>query len=376
VNIPIARARKAACNFSTYGDFRGIEPFGTGHINASFAFTMDQGGKEVRYFLQCINTYVFRDPEGLMRNIVRVTRHIRDKLIAEGRIDSSRRVLTVVPALDGAPIWRDEEGGFWRCYVFIEGAHSSDLMDSPDRARALGTAVGRFQSLLSDLPGPRLVETIPAFHDARKRYAAFERSIAEDSAARAASVKKEIDFFRKNRIGFDRIVAALESGAIPERITHNDTKMNNLLLDDETGEAICLIDLDTVMPGSSVYDFGDLARTVPVSATEDDPTPSRMELVLPIYKSLVEGYAEGATTLLTQAERDLLPWGARIITMLIGIRFLTDYLEGDIYYHVLHTSQNLDRCRTQIALIESFDRNWTAVLEITGAAFKGKAAVP
>ena len=229
--------------------------------------------------------------------------------------------------------------------------------------------------------GPRLAETIPGFHDARARYAAFERAVAEDRAGRARAVAREIDFFRENREGFDRIVAALESGEIPERITHNDTKISNLLVDDASGEAICVIDLDTVMPGSSVYDFGDLARTVPASTAEDDPDPSRMHLVLPMYEALVRGYAEGTSSgggssrgasFLTPAEIGLLPAGARILTMLMGIRFLTDHLDGDVYYRVARESHNLDRSRTQIALIRSMDANRGLMLAATEAAFPGK----
>lgn len=375
MNEILDRARQAASSFAVYGDFAGIEAYGTGHINATFRFTMDQGGRTVRYLLQRINTSIFRDPEGLMDNVVRVTEHLRRRLAAEGRTELSRRALTVVPTREGRPLWRDEAGGAWRCYLFIEKASASDLMNSPEKARYLGEASGRFLCLLSDMPGPRLVESIPNFHNPRLRYAAFEKALSGDPRGRASSVRPEIAFMRENREGFDRILAALESGAVPERTTHNDTKISNLLLDDATAEAICMIDLDTVMPGSSAYDFGDLARTVPTSAAEDDPDNSSMSLVMPMYEALAQGFARGTAdkgrSFLTPAERELLPWGARIVTLLMAIRFLTDYLCGDVYYHVARESHNLDRCRSQIALIRSMDARWTEVLSVTKAAFAG-----
>ena len=377
----LGRAGEAARHFAVFGDFASVETHGTGHINRTFVFTMDQGGRPVRYLLQMLNTFAFREPVPLMDNIVRVTEHLRRRLAAEDvlappRHALSRRVLTVLPSRDGKPYHFDPEGGFWRCYLFIEGAGTTDLMDSPVKAFALAEAAGRFQYLLSDLPGPRLAETIPGFHDARRRYSAFERALAGDSARRAGQVSPEIEFFKANREGFDRIVTAIESSTVPERICHNDTKISNLLLDDETGEAICVIDLDTVMPGSSAYDFGDLARTAASTTAEDDPDPRNMALSLPMYEALARGFArgtrtagEGSGSYLTPAERELLPWGARILTMLMGIRFLTDHLEGDVYYHVTREGHNIDRSRTQIALIRSMDVNWKAMQVATQAAF-------
>ena len=368
----LARARAAAGHFAVYGDFVAIEAFGAGHINRSFALTLDQAGRRLRYLLQEINTGVFRNPEAVMRNVVRVTRHIKARLEAEGKDLVSRRVLSVVPSRDGPPWVRDDAGGFWRCYLFIEGARGHEVADSPASAYSLGEAIGAFQSLLADLPPPRLEETIPGFHDARRRYAAFEQAVEGDTAGRAGGAAAEIGFFRRNREGVDRILAALESGAIPERITHNDTKMNNLLLDEATGEVICVIDLDTVMPGASAYDFGDLARTVPATAAEDDPDPQRMGLSLPLFEALARGYAAGTGgghSFLTPAERELLPWGARIITTIQGVRFLTDWLEGDRYYQVQRPDHNLHRCQTQIALVRSMERQWGAMLAATEAAF-------
>lgn len=384
------RARAAALNFALPGDLIEVAAHGTGHINATFVVTMDQAGTHVRYLLQLLNTHVFREPTLLMDNVVRVTEHLRRRMAADGIRGLSRRTLTVVRSLDGSPFWRDggrgEGDGFWRCYLFIEGAHYSDLMDSTHKAFALGAASGRFLEQVSDLPGPRLAETIPNFHNARTRYAAFEKAVAEDQVGRVASVAREIAFFRENLEGFDRIVAALASGEAPERITHNDTKISNLLVDDETGEAICVIDLDTVMPGSTAYDFGDLVRTVPISTSEDDPEPGRMVLVPEMFAALSRGFASGTMvperaaepkadpqaagrSFLTEREIELLPVGARVITMLMGIRFLTDFLDGDRYYKVARDSHNLDRCRTQIALVRSMDSQASMMRETTLSAF-------
>jgi Ser/Thr protein kinase RdoA (MazF antagonist) len=373
----LERARSAAPRFALYGDFEGIGAYGSGHINRTFVLSMDQGGSRLRYILQLLNTFAFREPRGLMDNIVRVTEHLRRRLAAEGVRDLSRRSLTVLPTRAGESFHVDAEGGFWRCYLFIEGASSSDLMDSPDKAFVLGEAAGRFQYLLSDLPGPRLAETIPGFHDSRRRYAAFERAVAADSRGRARLAGPEIEFFRAQRRGFDKSGAALESGAIPERIAHNDTKISNLLLDDRTGEAICVIDLDTVMPGSSTYDFGDLARTVAATAAEDDPEPGNMAFAMDMYEALARGFARGTGAggsgeYLTEEEKELLPDSARILTMLMGIRFLTDFLEGDPYYSIAREGHNLDRSRTQVALIRSMDEQWEEMREATAAAFSRK----
>jgi len=392
----LALAAEAARLLAIEGEPVSIEPFGEGHINASYVLATEWGGARARYFLQRINAFVFKDPEALMDNVRRVTEHLRAKLAAEGAPEPGRRALALVPARDGRPFARDSEGGWWRAYRFIEGAVSGGGLvagrlagggsaanreaaaaDREAAARVLGAAVGRFQRLLADLPGPRLAETIPRFHDARSRWAAFERAIAEDRAGRAASVGPEIDFFRARREGLDRIVAALESGAVPERITHNDAKADNLLVDRRTGEVLCLVDLDTVMPGAAAYDFGDLARTVPASAAEDERDPRLVGFDLGAYEALAGGYAEGTGaregrggSFLTQAERELLPWGARIVTTVQGIRFLSDYLEGDVYYRVERPDHNLRRTRAQMALVAAMEREWDAMRAAAEAAFE------
>jgi len=246
-----------------------------------------------------------------MSNILRVAAHLAAAYRVSDLAEPERRSRSLVRTGTGTYWWRDEEGGFWRAYRFIEGCHSIELADAPAKAFSLGEAVGRFQT--------RLAVTIPAFHDSRSRYAAFEAAVEGDRVGRVASAAKEIAWFRAHHEGLDCILAALESGEIPERISHNDAKMANLLLDDRSDEAICLVDLDTVMPGSQLYDFGDLVRTVTASVEEDSDRPEANVLRRELFEALVRGYARGAAGLLTAAERRLLPEGGRVITLIMGL---------------------------------------------------------
>lgn len=372
------RARRAFAEFELGTIRQGPEAFGNGHLNRTYVVSSGPAPAPRRYLLQILNTFAFREPFGLMDNIVRVTEHIARRLAAEGLspAEIARRAPAVHRSRAGTPYFIDEEGGFWRVFDFVENATVSEVCATPAMAFTLGAAAGRFQNLVSDLPGPRLVETIPGFHNARKRYAALERAIGRDSMGRRALVQREIDFYAAREKGFDILVSALESGLVPERITHNDTKMNNLLLDRDTGEAICIVDMDTVMPGTSVYDFGDLARTAASSTAEDDPDPGRMEFVPAMYEAIARGYARGslepgkAGSFLTPEEQSLVPESGRILAMLMGVRFLTDFLEGDQYYHIDHPTHNLDRTRTQAALIASMEKHRDWMIRTTEAAFR------
>lgn len=297
-----------------------------------------------------MNGHVFNDPIGLMENIQRVTTHLAQQL--NGQSDCDRRVLTLVPT-HGGRMWHvDANHAFWRVYRFIDGASTYDAVQSPEQAFQAARAFGRFQQMLASMPAPRLHETIPDFHNTPKRFAALERAIADDIAHRAASARLEIDFALARR----SIVSALIDANLPERVTHNDTKFNNVLLDDVTGEGICVIDLDTVMPGLAAYDFGDMVRTTTSSAKEDEQDLSRVFMEFPLYEALVRGYLESAGDFLTKAERNLLAFSGKLITFEIGIRFLTDYLAGDTYFKIHRDGQNLDRCRTQFKLVESIER--------------------
>ncbi len=364
----LAAAREAAGLFELGGRPAGLAAYGDGHINESYALSVEGPGAPARrLLLQRINQAVFRDPEALMGNLLRVTRHIRAKLEEDGHPEPERRCLSLVPARDGRAFARDAEGGYWRAYRFIEDSRSSPAASHPAAARGLGAAVGSFQAMLADLPGPRLAETIPRFHDASARFAAFEEAAAEDRAGRAASVRREIAFFEERGEGLGRIAGALASGSLRERITHNDAKADNLLVDAATGEPLCLVDLDTVMPGAAAYDFGDLARTV--SATSPEDRAEGMGLELGLFAALAEGYASEAASFLSGPERESLPWGARIIAVEQGLRFLADHLDGDPYYRIARPGQNLDRARASIELARALEAQWDAMRGAVEAAF-------
>ena len=350
--------------FALYGDFETASPYGTGHINSTFMSRWNQSGTRIRYLHQRINEKVFFHPGQVMENIERVTRHITGKLKELKVPDASRRTLTVVPSRDGKPYVRDAEGGWWRTYLFIEGTHTLELAQSPKEASFLGSTIGRFQKQLSDLPSPRLHETIVNFHNMEWRYERFYDALAKDAFNRAREVPAEISFMKDNEERGAVLIRALRSGLIPERICHNDTKMNNILIDDSTDEGLCVGDLDTVMPGTSLFDVGDLIRTVTTRAEEDETDLAKVEFDLDYLKSLLAGYLAEATGFLTESEKDLLLECGRCITQIMGIRFLTDYLEGDHYYRIARPSHNIDRCRNQIALMKSMDSKWDRAMEI------------
>lgn len=296
-----------------------------------------------------MNGHVFRNPIALMENIQRVTAHLAHQL--NGQSDCDRRVLTLIPAHDGRAWYADPTQSYWRVYRFIERSASYDAVQSPQQAFQAAQAFGRFQQMLASLPAPRLHETIPDFHNTPKRFAALEAAIADDVAHRAASARREIDFALAHR----DIVAVLVEANLPERVTHNDTKFNNVLLDDVTGEGICVIDLDTVMPGLAAYDFGDMVRTTTSSTPEDEQDLSKVSMEFPLYDALVRGYLESAGDFLTGPEKQHLAFSGKLITFEIGIRFLTDYLAGDTYFKIHRDGHNLDRCRTQFKLVESIE---------------------
>ena len=342
--------RAIACQFLIYGEFRHAEPWGTGHINDTYAVVFDQGGTPVRYILQRINQKVFQNPPALMENIHRVTTHLGAKLA--GKPDFSRRALTLIPTRDGAIFHRDAAGNYWRAYFFIEKARTYDTLRSPEQAFQAARAFGHFQQLLVDLPAPPLHETIVGFQDTPRRFAQLEQAISRDVANRARLARAEIEVALQRKGITGRLLAA----GLPERVTHNDTKLNNVMLDDATGEGICVIDLDTVMPGLALYDFGDMVRTGTSPALEDERDLSKVTMQFEMFEALVRGYLASAGGFLTKAERQHLAFAGKLITFEIGIRFLTDFLAGDVYFRVRHDTHNLDRCRTQFRLIESMEQ--------------------
>ncbi|MDR3116124.1 MAG: aminoglycoside phosphotransferase family protein [Treponema sp.] len=356
--------------FALYGEFEFAEPFGSGHINHTYRSRWNQAGVRVRYIHQRINEQVFLRPNEVMENIERVTMHIAEKLEREGTPDRSRRVLSVVPSREGKLWVRDDEGGWWRTYLFIEGTHSLEVAQSPAEARFLGKSVGRFQKQLADLAEPRLHETIPDFHDMEKRYARFYDAVSRDVCNRVKDVEAEIAFIRENEERGTVLIRALKGGAIPERICHNDTKMNNILIDDEDKEARCVVDLDTVMPGTSLFDLGDLIRTVTTRAGEDERDLSKVVFEGGLFEGLIHGYLSEAGEFLLPAEKALIAESGRNITQIMGLRFLTDYLEGDRYYQTARPGHNPDRCRNQIALMKSMDAQWQAILDLSAGICK------
>jgi Ser/Thr protein kinase RdoA (MazF antagonist) len=347
--------------FPILGEFEDAAPYGSGHINDTYVSRWNQAGTRVRYLHQRINHRIFKRPDEVMENILRVTRHIAGKLA--GAAGRSRRVLTVVPGREGKPWVRDSRGGWWRTYLFIEGAHTLELASSPEEARFLGKSIGNFQKQLADLGGERLHETIPDFHHMERRYSRFREALDQDPMNRAEKARREIIYMEENEERGAILLRSLREGRIPERICHNDTKMNNILIDNAGAGALCVGDLDTVMPGTSLCDLGDLIRTAASRAEEDERDLSRAVFDLSFFRALLEGYLSEALDFLIPPEQELLAEAGRNITQIMALRFLTDYLEGDRYYRTARPEHNLDRCRNQIALIRSMDSQWEKALE-------------
>ena len=352
-----SRIAEAVENIRFPGDCLGYSPFGSGHINDTFLIRFRQeDGSVQRYVLQRINHEIFRDPVGLMENISRVTAFLREKIL-ENRGDPERETLNIVPAKDGGNLYRDGIGSYWRAYRFIENASCLDQVRDPSDFYESAVAFGRFQKLLADFPAATLRETIPDFHNTPDRFRRFRRAVDADVCGRAESAQKEIAFFLEREKDAGVLDDLYRQGTIPLRVTHNDTKLNNVMLDGRTGRAVCVIDLDTVMPGFSVNDFGDSIRFGASTAAEDERDLSKVRLDLGLYGTYLEGYLKGCGGSLTDGEIAALPEGARLMTLECGVRFLTDYLQGDTYFKTERPGQNLDRCRTQMKLAADMEEN-------------------
>ncbi len=342
-------------HFHICGQFDDGQPYGTGHINDTFQVIYDQSGTKVPYIFQRLNDNVFKNPVGLMSNVERVCKHLKTKL--EDLPQASRRSLEFHVCRDnGTYLYNDQsDDTYWRVYSFVSKARTYDVIETSDQAFQAARAFGAFQKALVDLPGERMFETIPNFHDTPKRFEAMEAALAADVCGRAKSAAKEIEFAMARKDICSKLLDLHAEGKLPERVTHNDCKLNNVLIDDATGEGICVIDLDTIMPGFALYDFGDMVRTSTSPATEDEVDLSKVTMQMPMFQALARGYLESAGEFLTDVERSLLPFGGKLITFTIGLRFLTDYLAGDVYFKVHRDGHNLDRCRTQFKLIESIE---------------------
>ncbi|MCK6684667.1 MAG: aminoglycoside phosphotransferase family protein [Thermoanaerobaculia bacterium] len=352
---PEAELLGIARSFDLPGTPRGVRPLGSGHINDTFRVVSGRGPRTFSHILQRINTNVFANPEAVMANIARVTEHVRASLVAEGRTDAARRCLSLVPSRDGKAFFRDATGGVWRVYEEIRGALSVDRVENLGQAREAARAFSGFSRRLSDLPVSALSETIPAFHDTRSRFAAFLAALQQDPVGRARETASEIEAFAKR----EPLAACLEDplarGLIERQAAHNDTKVNNILFDATSGEALAVVDLDTVMPGLFLHDFGDLVRSAANSAREDETEPSKAVLSEPVFSALVEGTLEGLGRPLRDAERGLLVSSAMVLTFELGLRFLTDYLLGDTYFRTNRQGQNLDRARVHLSLLMSME---------------------
>jgi len=339
--------REVAAHFPLHGALLDAQRYGSGHINDTFVGCFDHAGVHVRYILQRINHNIFKNVPQLMENIARVTSHVAGKATA----GDNRRVLTLVPTRDGASFHETPAGDFWRVYLFVEGARTYDAVENPRQAFEAARAFGQFQQSLADLPGGRLHETIPFFHDTPRRFEALRQAAEADVAGRKKEVLPELDFAFQREAEVGRLLALVAKGDIPERVTHNDTKLNNVMLDDKTGEGICVIDLDTVMPGLSLYDFGDLVRFGANTGAEDETEPEKIGVSLPVFEAIARGYVAGAGNILTPAEWENLVFAGKLMTYEVGIRFLTDYLQNDIYFKIKRPGHNLDRARNQLRLV-------------------------
>jgi len=342
--------------FQFEGQYKRAERNTDGHINDTFVvyFTKDDG-KEYRYILQRINHNVFKEPEKLMENIVGITQHMRKKIIAAGG-DPLRETLNIVPTVDGKAFHVCEDGNYWRTYIYIEGAKAYELPESAHQFYNVGKAFGKFQRLLSDYPAEKLHETIPNFHHTKLRFDALVKAVEEDVMNRAKDVKEEIEFAFAREKDTSVLVDLLEKGQLPLRVTHNDTKLNNVMIDNATGEGICVIDLDTVMPGLSLYDFGDSIRFGASTAPEDEKDLSKVWMDLNLYENYTKGFLEEAGDSLTRTELEYLAFSAKLMTYECGIRFLTDYLQGDTYFKIQRPEHNLDRTRTQFKLVADMEK--------------------
>ena len=365
----ISTANELLNAFTFEGELVDIKQLHDGHINNTYVFNFNDNGKIRRYLVQILNTYVFKQPDALMDNVVDVTNHLRKAVIANGG-DPERECLTVYPAKDGKPYYIDSEGNFWRCYNFIFNAHSCQSVENAEVFFNAAKAFGKFQQMLADYPGETLCETIPNFHNTESRFADFQKAVADNLSGRADSVQEEIEFVRAREADCSVLVELLRNGELPLRVTHNDTKLNNVMFDDETNEGICVVDLDTVMPGLSLYDFGDSIRFGASTASEDEKDLSKVSMSLDLFRTYTLGYLTTAGESLTAKEIEYLPFSAKLMTLECGMRFLGDYINGDVYFKTAYPEHNLDRCHTQFVLVADMERKMDEMKKIVAECCK------
>lgn len=355
--------------FGAEGTFLSGESFGPGHIHDTYRIITGERDCD-DYILQRINDNVFCDVPKLQENIERVTAHLRRKIALIPGSDTKRECMTVIPVTaTGKSYYQDEEGKFWRMFIFISDHRSYERVDSYHRACEGGKAIGRFQTMLADLPGEPLHETIPDFHNIDKRLERFHGVIDEDPAGRVSQLHSEIEAITSREEEMKVIIRLGREGKIPIRITHNDTKFNNILFD-ANDRALCLIDLDTVMPGYVHYDFGDAIRTAANRADEDSPILEAASMDIEIYRAYTEGYLSEAMDTLNATEIEYIPFAPKLLTYIMATRFLTDYIEGDVYYKISYPDHNLRRNRAQIALLKDMEAKYDKMVQIINNIIK------
>ncbi len=352
-------------NFALNGIFTGYEKINNGHINSTYNLIFEENGKIMKYVLQKVNTVVFKNPDKLMNNIVAVTSHIARKNVENNVPDAERRTLHFCPCKDGKYYYIDTNNECWRVYVFVDDVYTFNTIDSEEVFYNAGVAFGEFQKILADFDGSSLAETIENFHNTAARFEALKKSIEENKSGRLDTATAEVQFALERESDTHVLVDMIAEGKLPLRVTHNDTKLNNILFDNISNQGICIIDLDTVMPGLSLYDFGDSIRSGANTAAEDEKDLSKVSLSLSLYEAYVKGYLSSAKDSLTDLEKELLPFGAKMMTYECGIRFLADYLDGDVYFKTSRPEHNLDRCRTQFKLVADMERKMEQMKEIT-----------
>ena len=351
----LVRLIRVAEQFAIEGEFVCAEEIHSGLINATYRVTFERScGQKDRYILQRINENVFKNPKAVMKNVERITRHINWKVLRV-RKDASGQTLNLYPARGGRFYVLGDNGGYWRCYNNLEDTHTYDVVANTKQAYQAACAFGAFQDLVSDMPVENIEETIPGFHHTRSRFNRLQEAVQKDVKQRLCECQKEVDFIYARESDVDRLLDKQSAGILPTRITHNDTKINNVMIDAHSGEAVCVIDLDTVMPGLALYDFGDMVRTATSPSEEDETDLSKVSMQMPMFEALVEGYLDSAGSFLRDEEVAELAFSGKLLTLEVAIRFLTDYLEGDNYFKIKHSTHNLDRCRNQLHLVADME---------------------
>ena len=352
--------QQAIAAFEYPAPVTAVHAISSGHVNSTFCIDTECG---CRFVLQRINSVAFHHPDEVMDNALRITEHLRSEIRKQGG-NCEREALHFMSTRDGKPFFTDDEGEVWRIYPFVDHTLCLQAAETPELFAAAARAFGKFQRMLSDFPADTLYETIPRFHDTPDRLRKLKEAQAADRVGRAAEVQEELTFALRREKDCSVAMDALREGKLPLRVTHNDTKLNNVLLDENSGEGVCVIDLDTVMPGLSINDFGDAIRFGANHCAEDEQDLTKVNFDLDLFEVYTRGFLQGTGDSLTENELAFLPWGAKLMTLECGMRFLTDYLEGDVYFHTSYPTQNLDRCRTQFKLVADMEQQWAAMEEI------------